>query len=104
MSRKVSLSLPLQTESHKINSAIVFQRKRQNLQAYLFLVSNIDPRKQTTSVGPILTPNTNAVPSSAPILSQKKAKWELFQVQLSTSNGRGSLGNVPGIIRSNLGK
>lgn len=45
-------------QSHKVSSANVFQKKTQNLQAHVFLVSNVDPREQIASGSSILTHST----------------------------------------------
>lgn len=99
----VSVCSPLQTHSHKVSSANVFQRKPQSLQVRVLLVSGVDPRKKTAPVGPILTPSTNHTASSALLLSQNKAKWELLPALLSTGDVIGSLQEGPGVTRSSLG-
>lgn len=98
-----SILVPPNTQSHRVSSA-VSQGKPQNLRATTFLVSNIDPRKPTASTGPTLTPNTNDIPSSAQLLSQNRAEWELLPAQVPTRDVIAPLGDGPGITRSNLGK
>ena len=102
-SMKVSVYSSLQTHSHKVSSANVFQRKPQSLQALILSVSGVDHRKQTIPVSPVLTPHTNHTASSALLTSLNKAKWELLPALRSTDDVIGSLKEGPSVTRSNLG-
>ena len=102
-SMKVSVYSSLQTHSHKVSSANVFQRKPQSLQALILSVSGVDHRKQTIPVSPVLTPHTNHTASSALLTSLNKAKWELLPALRSTDDVIGSLQEGPSVTRSNLG-
>ena len=77
--------------SHQLSPADAFQRKPPKLEAHAQLVSNGDPRKQTTSAGPILTPNPKPTLSSALGLSRNKAKWALLPAKGSARDAKGSL-------------
>lgn len=70
----------------------------------MLLLSHVDPRKETTSGGPILTPSTKHPPSSALGSSQNQAKWELLPAELSAGHTTGSWGDGPRVTRSSLGK
>lgn len=93
----------LQTRSHQVSRANAFQRKPPKLEAHAWLVSNGDPRKQTTSVGPILTPGLKHTPSSALGLNQNEAKQEPLGAEQSAGDAKGSLGDGPRVTRSNRG-
>lgn len=91
-------------QNHKMNSSDVFQRKKLNLQALVFLVSSVEPQEAKGLHSPILTWYKMTLNFSMLILSQNKVKWELLQVELCTGDVAGSQGDSPGITRSHVGK